>query len=122
MLNNKIKISLFISIFSIVLLSCSSEPREIDYGKENCHFCSMTIMDKQFGSESITKKGKIFTFCSIECMLWDYETEKSAKKTDFEMLLAKDFISPSTFINVNELFFVVSKDIISAPNFRGACY
>lgn len=109
----KINLSIIIGAFSIILLSCSSEPREIDYGKENCNFCSMTIMDKQFGSESMTKKGKIFTFCSIECMLWDYEAEKSAKKGDFELLLAKDFVKPNEFKNVNDLFFVVSKDIPS---------
>lgn len=109
----QINLFLIFIVSSIILSSCSSEPREIDYGKENCHFCSMTIMDKQFGSESMTNKGKIYTFCSIECMLWDYEAEKSAKKADFEMLLAKDYVKPEKFTNVNDLFFVVSQDIPS---------
>lgn len=108
-----VKFISLIIVLSIILISCSAEPREIDYGNENCHFCSMTIMDKQFGSESLTQKGKIYTFCSIECMVWDYVREKTHKKEDFKLHLAKDYIDADEFINVEELFFIKSADIPS---------
>ncbi len=99
-------------LFSI-LLSCSTEPREIDYGHENCAFCNMTIMDQQFGTEMITNKGKIFTYCSIECMVWEYVRETKHKKEDVKLMLAKDYIKPSDLVNVEELFFIKSVDIPS---------
>lgn len=107
------KLSILPLLLFSILLSCSTEPREIDYGNENCEFCSMTIMDKQFGTEMITNKGKIFTFCSIECMVWEYVRENKYMKEDIKLMLAKDFIQPNELINVEELTFVKSIDIPS---------
>ena len=67
-----ISTSLFIirnSVFILLLLisSCNTEPQKINYGKDLCEHCKMTIMDKKFGAELITKKGKTMKFDSGEC-------------------------------------------------------
>ncbi|MCX8489678.1 MAG: hypothetical protein ORN54_01270 [Cyclobacteriaceae bacterium] len=56
---HKIASSLPILSASILLLfiSCSTEPEPLVYGTDICHFCKMTLMDKKFGAELVTKKG-----------------------------------------------------------------
>lgn len=53
---------------AIVLTGCGKEPRPIQYGIDACSYCRMTIIDKQYGAEIVTEKGKVHVFDSIECM------------------------------------------------------
>lgn len=55
-------------ILCLFLASCSSGPRPIQMGKDNCTFCKMTITDLRFASELVTDKGKIFVFDDINCI------------------------------------------------------
>jgi copper chaperone NosL len=48
--------------------SCTTAPEVIKIGKDNCAFCKMTISDPRFGSEIVTKTGKVFKFDDIKCM------------------------------------------------------
>lgn len=74
MLKNKKKIKIMktytlIAGLFITLLACSvNGPEPIKYGTDNCGLCKMTIMDKKFGAELITSKGKVFKFDSDECL------------------------------------------------------
>ena len=45
-----------------MLLACSVEPKPINYGRDACHFCKMTIVDNQHAAEIITLKGKAFKY------------------------------------------------------------
>ena len=42
----------------LITVSCKVEPDEIEYGKDGCHFCKMTIVDNQHAAELVTAKGK----------------------------------------------------------------
>ena len=46
-------------LFLINSSSCSSQVKPIKYGKDECYFCKMTIVDQKFGVEIVSKKGKI---------------------------------------------------------------
>ncbi len=59
----------YLLLTSIFLLSCKAEPEPLHYGKDACHACKMTLMDKKFGSELVTKKGKVYKFDDTNCML-----------------------------------------------------
>lgn len=48
---------------------CAPGPKPIDYGTDACHFCRMTIVDRQHAAEIVTQKGKVFKFDAIECMV-----------------------------------------------------
>lgn len=52
----------------IVLAGCSSGPQPIKFGTDACDFCKMTIMDKRFGGELVTSKGKVYKFDDIGCI------------------------------------------------------
>lgn len=58
---------LLLTLFN--LASCTAKKSEpIYYGKDSCSHCKMLIIDKRFGAEIVTAKGKVFKFDSIECM------------------------------------------------------
>lgn len=48
---------------------CSTGPRPIQYGTDSCAFCKMTLMDKHFGAEVVTKKGKVFVLDDANCLV-----------------------------------------------------
>ena len=60
-----------LSLLSLGLLmaSCAPKAEPIDYGKEECAFCKMTIVSPQFASEVVTQKSKAFKYDAVECML-----------------------------------------------------
>lgn len=56
-----------LAIFPL-LASCDSGPVPIKFGVDGCDHCKMTIMDKKFGGEIVTTKGKIYRFDDITCI------------------------------------------------------
>jgi copper chaperone NosL len=60
---------LMVSIVLFALSSCSKDPQPIQYGFDSCAYCVMQISDARFGTEIVTKKGKVYKFDSIECMI-----------------------------------------------------
>ena len=60
--------ALIMLICSTVMVSCNPTPEPIKLGKDNCHFCKMTISDARYGAAYLTGKGKTFKFDDIKCM------------------------------------------------------
>ncbi|VAW28056.1 hypothetical protein MNBD_BACTEROID06-178 [hydrothermal vent metagenome] len=92
------------------LSSCSIESEEINYGKDACHFCKMTIVDKQHASEVVTTKGKVFKYDAIECMINDL---KQKPNLEVGLLFINDYAAPGTLINANTATYLISKQIKS---------
>ncbi len=92
------------------LVSCNLEPRKINYGEDHCHYCSMTIVDRQHGAQLITKKGKVYNFDAAECMinsLSDFEEEKVGR------CLVTDYETPEKLIDATTATYIVSPEIPS---------
>ncbi|HVU53838.1 MAG TPA: nitrous oxide reductase accessory protein NosL [Puia sp.] len=51
------------------LQGCNSGPQPIQYGQDDCAYCKMTFTDRRFGGEVCTKKGKVFKFDDLHCLL-----------------------------------------------------
>ena len=94
---------------TLFLVGCNSGPKPIMYGEENCDFCSMTIMDDNHASEIITKKGKVYKYDSIECMIRSLEYYADEAET----ILVMDFKNPGSFIDATTAAFLVSPDLPS---------
>jgi copper chaperone NosL len=56
-------------IIALLFISCSKVPEKINYGEDHCMNCEMTIMDKRYGAEIVTVKGKVYKFDSVECLV-----------------------------------------------------
>lgn len=53
----------------LLLESCTRVSEPIDYGKDSCEYCKMSIVDNRFASELVSDKGKVYKFDDIGCML-----------------------------------------------------
>lgn len=93
------------SVFSvcIFIVSCSTEPQPINFGKDLCAHCSMTIMDKKFGAEMVNSKGKALKFDSGECMVNYINSETKFEAAQY---LIVNYTSEGELIKAEEAFFL----------------
>ena len=113
LLERPILISTKITVFAflaLVAVSCTSEPRPIEYGKDMCEFCKMTVVDKQHGAQLVTNKGRIYVFDAIECMA-RYVDEQGDAQNAHE--LVNDYQSPGTLIAADDAHYLICKNIPS---------
>ena len=102
---------LFLGMITLILISCNVSPQPIEYGTDACHFCNMTIVDRQHASELVTTKGKAYKYDAVECMVHSLQNEM--KDTEISMYLVSDFNKPGQFLDANMATFLVSKEISS---------
>jgi len=100
-------------------MSCTPKIEKINFGKDNCSFCSMTIMDAKFGAELITKKGKVFKFDSGECLI-NFLQEN--REQNVEQIYVINYQSPGVLIDVQHAFFVQGGEIQSPMGGRLAAF
>ena len=94
----------------VVLASCSTEPQPLQYGTDVCHFCKMTLMDKKFGAELVTKKGKVYKFDDLNCFLNFYHSG-FVEPADFTHQLVVDYSQPGKLIEATSAFYFKSKEL-----------
>jgi copper chaperone NosL len=79
-----------------VLSACKNEMRPIEYGKDNCEQCRMTVMDPQFAAGMLSSKGKVLTFDAGEC-LFRYLKAKGINERD--QYFVSDYNHPGTLLD-----------------------
>ncbi len=99
-------------MLALVSLACSIEPEPLIYGKDQCHSCKMTLMDRKFGAELVTTKGKVYKFDDINC-LFNFYNEGSVNKKDFRFKLVVDFSQPEKLIDAEKAVYLKSGEIKS---------
>ena len=95
---------------AFLFLACSPKVQEIEYGTDGCHFCSMTIVDRQHASQLVTHKNKAFKFDAVECMV---NHLKEADNTTIALFLANDYNAPGEYIDATRATYLISKEIPS---------
>ncbi|NER18538.1 nitrous oxide reductase accessory protein NosL [Spongiivirga citrea] len=105
----KIKSTVSIVIL-ITTISCSTQPKSIDYGSDSCHYCKMTIVDKIHAAELVTKKGKVFKFDAAECMV---NHINEIDKNTIDKLLTNHHDTPEELIPVTSSTFLISQQLPS---------
>lgn len=93
-----------------LFFSCDVKPQEIEYGVDACHYCSMTIVDKQHAAELVTKKGKVFKFDAAECMIHHISNIDATKVA---LYFVTDYNSPGQLIDSKTATFIISENIPS---------
>ena len=69
-------------------------------------------MDRKFGAELVTSKGKIYKFDDINC-LFNFYNEGSISKDDYLFKLVIDFSKPEKLINAETARYLKSGEIKS---------
>ena len=103
------------ALFILSLSSCTTQPAKIDYGKDNCSDCNMTIMDPRFASEIITKKGKVYKFDDTHCILHFLKSGK-INNEQIAKTVFLDFDNKENFIDAASASFVFSSSLKSPMN------
>jgi copper chaperone NosL len=103
---------LVIAAGALSLAACSTGPEPIRYGQDNCHACKMTLTDKRFGAEIVTKKGRVYKFDDVNCLV-GYIGEKGVAESEIAQTLVVDFARQGSFVAVEQAFFLQSEAIKS---------
>ncbi|MBT8326841.1 MAG: nitrous oxide reductase accessory protein NosL [Bacteroidia bacterium] len=97
-------------LLASLFYACSVEPQEINYGQDACSYCKMNIVDQQHAAEIVTKKGKVYKYDAIECMIRDKENNNVDK---VGLYLVMDYNNPNSFLNAEEASFLISVKVPS---------
>jgi len=92
------------------LPSCNLGPETINYGSDGCHFCSMTIVDRQHAAQFVTQKGKVFKFDATECLMNDL---KEVDNATVALFFVNDYEAPGELIDATKATYLVSQNIPS---------
>jgi copper chaperone NosL len=105
-------------VASLVLLpflfnSCTAGPEAIVAGTDNCYFCKMTITDAKYGAEIVTKKGRVYKFDDLHCLL-AFTKAKMMDQTLVKDIYLVDFAGDHVLVKSNESF-LLQGDAIHGP-------
>jgi len=109
------------ALMTFFLVSCSAQPESFKYGTDVCYTCKMGVVDIKFGNEIITKKGKVFKFDDIGCMI-RYLKSASIEQKDIAQTVVINYEKKDEFLDVSKASFVVSEELRSPMNFNTAAF
>jgi copper chaperone NosL len=92
-------------VIIILLTSCDNKTEAINYGQDECAFCTMRINDDKYSAELITSEGELYKFDSIEC-LTDFALVKNYVDDTGQYFMITDYSSPGNFIDARNSMFV----------------
>jgi len=101
-----------IVLFIYLVAGCSTGPQPIHYGEDQCSYCQMAIVDRQYGSEMVAHTGKVFKFDAVECMVNYYQRELTDQYRITQFLVT-GFNRPGELIDVSQASFLVSPQLPS---------
>ena len=110
---------IIILVCAIILSSCNTEPEAIKFGKSSCDYCMMTIMDRKFGAELITAKGKKMKFDSGECMLRYIKSQNNLK---IGKVFVINYANPEELIDAEKAVYVHGGNVNSPMGGKLACF
>jgi copper chaperone NosL len=98
-------------LFICMLNSCQNGPQPIKLNVDNCGYCEMTISDRRFATELITKKGRIYKFDDLSCML---RYMKENKQQAYSGIYISDYLKPNDLIRAEHTF-IISGELLRSP-------
>lgn len=114
--------NLRITLTALMLaFACGQSPVPIEYGRDSCDFCKMTIMDKRFAASLMNTKGKTLKFDSVECLAGFHESGQ-IKHQDIRLMLVADYETPGMMIDAVKAVYVQSPNLKSPMGLNAAAF
>lgn len=104
--------TLLVISVALTLVACKVEPEPLEFGKDACQACKMTLMDNKFGAEILTTKGKVYKFDDTNCML-NFYNSGYVSTDEMEKILIIDFSHPGKLVDATNALYVKSEAIRS---------
>lgn len=120
-INLNITSALFFVFSALLFTSCKPKTEPFNYGKDNCHFCKMGIMDPKYGCEVVTKKSKVYKFDDLNCMAM-FLNAGGVEEKDIAHKVVINFEKGNDFIDVNKAVFWVSPTLRSPMGANAAAF
>lgn len=99
------------AIISALLFSCGNTgPVPIQYNKDACEFCKMSISDSRFATEWITSKGRVYKYDDMACMLAHSKERPDTQPGNY---YTGGFLKGDELISAEKAFFVRHETIKS---------
>ncbi|MEO8086085.1 MAG: nitrous oxide reductase accessory protein NosL [Bacteroidota bacterium] len=98
---------------AIILTSCSTEPQNINYGKDACDFCKMNIVDTRFSAQCISTKGKSFHFDDIHCLA-SFLKNGGVWRNELSGVYFSDFNQKNKWIN-SDVALLLNSESLRSP-------
>lgn len=95
-----------------MMTSCSTAPEPLVFGKDPCYTCKMTLMDSKYGAEVVTKKGKVYKFDDVSCLINFYKSDYEPKDNIAHVLVI-DFGNPEHLIDATSAYYAQAEQIRS---------
>jgi copper chaperone NosL len=114
-------LSIPVIALSILISSCSAKPEPFKYGKDDCYFCKMGIVDPKFGGEVITKKSKVYKFDDVICMV-RYLKSGQLKEEEIAKKVIINFEKENDFLDAGKTTFWVSPELRSPMGSNAAAF
>ncbi len=106
--------------FCVLIISttgCKQGRQPLQYGTDACDYCKMILVDPSFGGEFLTKKGKIYKFDDISCMI-SYIKDMDTSRQEVTEIFVVDHSKPGSLIPAEPAFFLKS-DKVKSPMASG---
>jgi len=107
--------------FAVFFVSCSVKPEPLVLGKDACYACKMTLMDERFGGEIVTKKGKVYKFDDLNCMI-NFSKSGYEPKDNIALQLVVDYAHPGNLVDVQKTTYCKSEQIKSPMAGQAAAF
>jgi len=105
----------------LLFTACTAKPEPIKYGKDDCYFCKMGIIDPKYGGEIVTKKSKVYKFDDVICMIRFLQSGQ-LKENEISEKVVINFEKQNDFIDVAKTIFWVSPELRSPMGSNAAAF
>jgi copper chaperone NosL len=93
-------------LLAALATACAAQPRPIAYGEDTCALCRMVVSDERYGTELVTRTGRVHTFDSIECLAAFYND--SIPHSDVASLWVTDYARPGSLLPADRAYYLHS--------------
>lgn len=105
----------------LLLPACERNSRPIDFGNEDCAECNMTLVDKRYGAQYVTGKGKVFTFDDVNCLV-EFILREPAASDDKPLYYVVHFNQPGEFTDATKAVYLHHKKFRSPMRADAAAF
>lgn len=97
---------------TLVCAGCTVKPEPLNYGTDICQTCKMTLIDSKFGGEVVTRKGKVYKFDDLNCMV-NFLNSGFLNDAEIAYRLVIDYSRPGQLTDATQAFYLKSPEVHS---------